>query len=104
MQAIGVAAAITPWKFLLAMIARKAGAALARCPIIAKSALEALLSALAVARLAEEAGVPRGAFQVLVGKPIELLMPPLRDTRIRAAEYTEPEHVFRRFGGLGEPV
>lgn len=96
MQPIGVAAAITPWNFPIAMITRKAGAALAAgCPIIVKPAPETPLSALAVARLAEEAGIPRGVFQVLVGNPVELSTPLLRDTRIRALSFTGSTEVGR---------
>ncbi|WP_128937234.1 NAD-dependent succinate-semialdehyde dehydrogenase [Bradyrhizobium zhanjiangense] len=96
MQPIGVAAAITPWNFPVAMVTRKAGAALAAgCPIIVKPAPETPLSALAVARLAEEAGVPSGVFQVLVGDPIELSTPLLSDTRIRALSFTGSTQVGR---------
>lgn len=96
MQPIGVAAAITPWNFPVAMITRKAGAALAAgCPIVVKPAPETPLSALAVARLAEEAGVPPGVFQVLVGDPIELSTPLLRDARIRALSFTGSTQVGR---------
>lgn len=96
MQPIGVAAAITPWNFPVAMITRKAGAALAAgCPMIVKPAPETPLSALAVARLAEEAGVPAGVFQVVVGNPIELSRPLLRDARIRALSFTGSTQVGR---------
>ncbi|WP_456866634.1 NAD-dependent succinate-semialdehyde dehydrogenase [Bradyrhizobium sp. USDA 4503] len=96
MQPIGLAAAITPWNFPVAMITRKAGAALAAgCPIIVKPARETPLSALAVARLAEEAGIPRGVFQVLVGDPIELSAPLLCDPRIRALSFTGSTQVGR---------
>lgn len=96
MQPIGVAAAITPWNFPVAMITRKAGAALAAgCPIIVKPAPETPLSALAVARLAVEAGVPAGVLQVLIGNPIELSAPLLRDTTIRALSFTGSTHVGR---------
>ncbi|KRQ96850.1 NAD-dependent succinate-semialdehyde dehydrogenase [Bradyrhizobium valentinum] len=96
MQPIGVAAAITPWNFPIAMITRKAGAALAAgCPIIVKPAPETPLSALAVARLAEEAGIPSGVFQVLVGHPIELSAPLLRDERVRALSFTGSTQVGR---------
>ncbi|WP_179733843.1 NAD-dependent succinate-semialdehyde dehydrogenase [Bradyrhizobium sp. IAR9] len=96
MQPIGVAAAITPWNFPVAMITRKAGAALAAgCPAIVKPAPETPLSALAVARLAEEAGIPRGVFQVVVGHPVELSTPLLRDTRIRAVSFTGSTEVGR---------
>ncbi|RZN06030.1 NAD-dependent succinate-semialdehyde dehydrogenase [Bradyrhizobium genosp. SA-3] len=96
MQPIGVAAAITPWNFPVAMIARKAGAALAAgCPVIVKPAPETPLSALALARLAEQAGIPPGVFQVLVGDPIELSAPLLRDTRVRALSFTGSTQVGR---------
>lgn len=96
MQPIGIAAAITPWNFPVAMITRKAGAALAAgCPMIVKPAFETPLSALAVARLAEEAGVPAGVFQVVVGNPIELSRPLLQDARIRALSFTGSTQVGR---------
>ncbi|WIW50289.2 NAD-dependent succinate-semialdehyde dehydrogenase (plasmid) [Bradyrhizobium sp. 62B] len=96
MQPIGVAAAITPWNFPVAMITRKAGAALAAgCPIIVKPAPETPLSALALARLAEQAGFPPGVFQVLVGNPIDLSAPLLSDTRVRALSFTGSTTVGR---------
>ncbi|MFT0531550.1 NADP-dependent succinate-semialdehyde dehydrogenase [Castellaniella hirudinis] len=67
-EPIGVCAAITPWNFPSSMITRKAGAALAAgCPIVVKPALQTPYSALALAVLAEEAGVPAGVFSVLTG-------------------------------------
>ncbi|MCK1346441.1 aldehyde dehydrogenase family protein [Bradyrhizobium sp. 146] len=96
MQPVGVAAAITPWNFPVAMITRKAGAAMAAgCPVIVKPAPETPLSALALARLAEEAGVPRGVFQVLVGNAAELSEPLLRDPRVRALSFTGSTEVGR---------
>lgn len=96
MQPIGVAAAITPWNFPVAMITRKVGAALAAgCPIIVKPAHETPLSALAVARLGEEAGVPRGVFQTVTGSSIELSLPLLRDARVRALSFTGSTEVGR---------
>ncbi|MCK1672014.1 NAD-dependent succinate-semialdehyde dehydrogenase [Bradyrhizobium sp. 150] len=96
MQPIGVAAAITPWNFPVAMITRKAGAALAAgCPIVVKPAPETPLSALALARLAEEARIPAGVFQVVIGDAIELSKPLLRDPRIRALSFTGSTEVGR---------
>ncbi len=67
-QPIGVCAAITPWNFPNAMISRKAGPALAAgCTMVLKPASATPLSALALAELANRAGVPAGVFQVLVG-------------------------------------
>ncbi|MDH2405288.1 NAD-dependent succinate-semialdehyde dehydrogenase [Bradyrhizobium sp. SSUT18] len=96
MQPVGVTAAITPWNFPVAMITRKAGAALAAgCPIIVKPAPETPLSALALARLAEEAGIPRGVFQVVVGDSVELSAPMLRDSEVRALSFTGSTEVGR---------
>lgn len=68
-QPIGVAASITPWNFPNAMIARKVGPALAvGCGFVAKPAGETPLSALAMAVLAERAGVPKGLFSVVTSK------------------------------------
>ena len=68
-QPIGVCAAITPWNFPSAMIARKAGPALAAgCPMVLKPAPATPYSALALAVLAERAGVPPGIFSVLTGE------------------------------------
>ena len=65
-QPIGVCAAITPWNFPIAMVTRKVGPALAAgCPIVLKPARETPLSALALAELAERAGVPPGVFSVV---------------------------------------
>src|SRR5699024_4404592 len=65
-EPIGVCAAITPWNFPSSMITRKAGAALAAgCSIVVKPAAQTPYSALALAVLAQEAGIPAGVFSVL---------------------------------------
>jgi len=67
-QPIGVVAAITPWNFPIAMIARKCAPALAAgCPVVIKPAAETPLSALALAELADQAGIPKGVLNVVVG-------------------------------------
>ncbi|MFA7280305.1 MAG: NADP-dependent succinate-semialdehyde dehydrogenase [Sterolibacterium sp.] len=67
-EPIGVCAAITPWNFPAAMITRKAGPALASgCAMILKPAKQTPYSALALAVLAERAGVPKGVFSVVTG-------------------------------------
>ncbi|WP_036024483.1 NADP-dependent succinate-semialdehyde dehydrogenase [Paraburkholderia dilworthii] len=69
-EPVGICAAITPWNFPAAMITRKVGPALAAgCQIIVKPAEATPLSALALAVLAERAGVPRGVFNVVTGEP-----------------------------------
>lgn len=96
MQAIGVTAAITPWNFPCAMIARKAGAALAAgCPMIVKPAPETPLSALALARLAEEARIPAGVFQVITGEAAPLARRLLHHTDVRAFSFTGSTGVGR---------
>ena len=68
-QPVGVVASITPWNFPSAMITRKVGPALAAgCAIVARPASETPLSALALAVLAERAGVPAGVFSVITSK------------------------------------
>ncbi|PZQ16904.1 MAG: succinate-semialdehyde dehydrogenase (NADP(+)) [Ancylobacter novellus] len=68
-QPAGVVAAITPWNFPAAMITRKAAPALAvGCTFVVKPAIETPLSALALAKLAHEAGVPKGVFSVVTGE------------------------------------
>jgi len=67
-QPVGVVGAITPWNFPSAMITRKVGPALAAgCAVVLKPASQTPLSALALAVLAEEAGLPAGLFNVLTG-------------------------------------
>lgn len=96
MQPIGVTVAITPWNFPSAMIARKAGAALAAgCTMIVKPAPETPLSALALARLAEESGVPPGVLQVLPGEAAPLARRLLENTEVRAFSFTGSTEVGR---------
>jgi succinate-semialdehyde dehydrogenase/glutarate-semialdehyde dehydrogenase len=72
-QPIGVTVAITPWNFPIAMITRKAAPALAAgCTMVIKPAEQTPLSAIALAVLAEEAGVPSGVLQVITGKSREI--------------------------------
>lgn len=72
-EPIGVCAAITPWNFPAAMITRKAGPALAAgCPMVVKPAELTPFSALALAVLAERAGIPAGVFSVITGASREI--------------------------------
>ena len=65
-QPVGVVAAITPWNFPTAMLARKMAPALAAgCAMVSKPAAETPLSAIALAKLAEMAGLPKGLFSVI---------------------------------------
>lgn len=72
-QPVGVVACITPWNFPLAMITRKAGPAIAAgCTVVLKPAEQTPFSALALAELAERAGIPAGVFNVITGDPREI--------------------------------
>ncbi|WP_152222247.1 NAD-dependent succinate-semialdehyde dehydrogenase [Pseudomonas sp. SCB32] len=96
LQPIGVTAAITPWNFPSAMITRKAGAALAAgCPMIVKPAPETPLSALALAKLGQEAGIPAGVFQVVTGDAPKLSARLLQRTEVRAFSFTGSTQVGR---------
>jgi succinate-semialdehyde dehydrogenase/glutarate-semialdehyde dehydrogenase len=72
-EPVGVVACITPWNFPLAMITRKAGPAIAAgCTVVLKPASQTPFSALALAELAERAGVPGGVFNVITGSASEI--------------------------------
>ncbi|OWZ88785.1 succinate-semialdehyde dehydrogenase (NADP(+)), partial [Sinorhizobium sp. LM21] len=72
-QPIGVVAAITPWNFPNAMITRKAGPAFAAgCAMVLKPAAQTPFSAIAIAILAERAGLPKGLFSVITGSAREI--------------------------------
>ncbi len=88
-EPVGVAALITPWNFPSAMITRKAAAALAAgCTVVVHPAQETPYSALALAELAERAGLPAGVFNVVPGEAPEVVEPWLEDTRVRALSFT----------------
>ncbi|WP_211474132.1 NAD-dependent succinate-semialdehyde dehydrogenase [Collimonas humicola] len=72
-QPVGVTAAVTPWNFPLAMVTRKAAPALAAgCTMILKPAEQTPLSALALAYLAQQAGVPAGVLNVITGDAVQI--------------------------------
>ncbi len=97
-QAIGVTAAITPWNFPAAMITRKAGAALAAgCPMIVKPAEGTPLTALALASLGEQAGIPAGVFNVVTGLDAAAIGRTLTESaNIRALSFTGSTEVGRK--------
>jgi succinate-semialdehyde dehydrogenase / glutarate-semialdehyde dehydrogenase len=88
-QPVGVVAAITPWNFPSAMITRKMGPALAAgCTIVIKPASKTPLSAIAIAELAIEAGIPSGVINVLPGQAAEIADAWLADARVRVISFT----------------
>jgi len=88
-EPIGVAAAITPWNFPAAMITRKAGAALSvGCPMVVKPAEQTPLTALALAELAQRAGLPPGVFNVVTGDPAAIGGELTRNPTVRKLSFT----------------
>jgi succinate-semialdehyde dehydrogenase/glutarate-semialdehyde dehydrogenase len=72
-QPVGVVACITPWNFPLAMLTRKAGPAIAAgCTVVSKPATQAPYCSLALAELAERAGLPKGVLNVITGSATEI--------------------------------
>ena len=95
-EPIGVCAAITPWNFPAAMITRKAGPALAAgCTMVLKPASQTPLSALALAVLAERAGIPAGVFSVVTGAAGEVGTELATDARVRKLTFTGSTEVGR---------
>jgi succinate-semialdehyde dehydrogenase/glutarate-semialdehyde dehydrogenase len=96
-QPIGVAALITPWNFPAAMLTRKAGAALAAgCTVLAKPASKTPFTALALAYLAELAGMPAGVFNVLTGDAEVIGAEFTRDPRVRKLSFTGSTETGKR--------
>jgi succinate-semialdehyde dehydrogenase/glutarate-semialdehyde dehydrogenase len=91
-EPVGVVAAITPWNFPLAMIARKIAPALAAgCTVVAKPAEDTPLTALALVRLAQEAGIPPGVLNIVTSSRAqvgEVVGAWLLDSRVRKITFT----------------
>lgn len=96
LEPVGVAALVTPWNFPIAMITRKAAAALAvGCTVIVQPSEETPLSALALAELAERAGFPAGVFNVTTGAPAGIVSEWTADERVRALSFTGSTEIGR---------
>ena len=94
---VGVCAAITPWNFPAAMIARKAGPALAAgCTMVVKPAEQTPFSALALAELARRAGMPPGVFNVLTGDPETIGTALTESPMVRKISFTGSTEVGRK--------
>jgi succinate-semialdehyde dehydrogenase/glutarate-semialdehyde dehydrogenase len=96
-EPIGIAVLITPWNFPAAMATRKIGPALAAgCTVILKPASETPLTAYAMARLGEEAGVPAGVVNVITTRnPGDVTSAMLADPRVRKLSFTGSTGVGR---------
>ncbi len=88
-EPVGVIAAITPWNFPAAMITRKVAPALAAgCTAVVKPASQTPLTALKLAELAHEAGMPEGVLNVITGKSVEIGKAWLSDPRVTKITFT----------------
>ncbi|MDN4607663.1 NAD-dependent succinate-semialdehyde dehydrogenase [Sporosarcina highlanderae] len=88
-QPVGVTAVITPWNFPAAMITRKVGPALAAgCTVVIKPAEQTPLTAIKLAQLAKEAGIPEGVINVVTGDAKTIGDTWLQDTRVRKLTFT----------------
>jgi succinate-semialdehyde dehydrogenase / glutarate-semialdehyde dehydrogenase len=88
-EPVGVVAAITPWNFPAAMITRKVAPALAAgCTAVIKPANQTPLTALKMAELAHEAGIPNGVLNVITGRSSEIGEVWLKDPRVRKITFT----------------
>ena len=86
---VGVVFAITPWNFPTSLITRKIAPALAAgCPIIVKAALDTPFSALALAKLAEEAGIPKGIISVITGDAVPITKEVCQNSKVRKISFT----------------
>ncbi|MBJ2119086.1 MULTISPECIES: NAD-dependent succinate-semialdehyde dehydrogenase [Proteus] len=95
-QGIGVCAAITPWNFPAAMITRKAAPALAAgCTMVIKPANETPYTALALAELAAQAGIPAGVINIVTGDAIKIGEVFTSDNRVRKLSFTGSTGVGR---------
>ena len=95
-EPVGVTAMITPWNFPSAMITRKAAAAMAAgCTTIVHPSKETPFSGLALAVLAERAGIPKGVFNVVTGDSGEIVGPWTKDERVRALSFTGSTEIGR---------
>src|SRR5690625_1105056 len=96
-EPVGVCAAITPWNFPSSMITRKAAAALAAgCPLVVKPASQTPYSALALAVLAEQAGVPAGVFSVITGSAAAIGEEMTSNPIVRKVSFTGSTEIGRQ--------
>jgi succinate-semialdehyde dehydrogenase/glutarate-semialdehyde dehydrogenase len=104
-EPIGVCAAITPWNFPIAMITRKVGPALAAgCTMVLKPAEATPFCALALAALAERAGLPPGVFNVVTGEPREIGSEMTSNPVVRKLSFTGSTEVGRLLMAQSAPT
>lgn len=104
-EAIGVVGIVTPWNFPSAMLTRKAAAALAAgCTIVAHPSSQTPLSALALAELADRAGIPAGVFNIVTGDAATVVGRLCEDPRVRALSFTGSTEIGRSIAAQCAPT
>ncbi|MDR6635125.1 aspartate-semialdehyde dehydrogenase [Phyllobacterium sp. 1468] len=104
-EALGVVGVVTPWNFPSAMLTRKAAAALAAgCTIVAHPSSETPLSALALAELADRAGIPGGVFNIVTGDAATIVGRLCEDSRVRALSFTGSTEIGRLIAAQCAPT
>jgi len=104
-EALGVVGVVTPWNFPSAMLTRKAAAALAAgCTIVAHPSSETPLSALALAELADRAGIPDGVFNIVTGDSATIVGRLCEDPRVRALSFTGSTEIGRLIAAQCAPT
>lgn len=104
-EALGVVGIVTPWNFPSAMLTRKAAAALAAgCTIVAHPSSETPLSALALAELADRAGIPGGVFNIVTGDAATIVGRVCEDSRVRALSFTGSTEIGRLIAAQCAPT
>lgn len=99
-EALGPVGIVTPWNFPSAMITRKAAAAMAAgCSCVVHPSAETPLSALALAEMAERAGVPAGVFNVVPGDAATIVGRMCADSRLRAMSFTGSTEIGQLIAG-----
>lgn len=102
---VGVVAVVTPWNFPSAMITRKAAAALASgCTVVVHPSGETPFSALALAELAERAGIPAGVFNVVTGRPAAIVGVLCESRTVRAMSFTGSTEIGRLIAAQCAPT
>lgn len=104
-EPLGIAALLTPWNFPSAMVTRKAAAALAAgCTIVLHPSSYTPLSALALAELAERAGLPPGVFNVVTGQAAPIARRLCEDERVRVVSFTGSTEIGRLIAAQCAPT
>ncbi|WP_309084641.1 NAD-dependent succinate-semialdehyde dehydrogenase [Chelativorans sp.] len=104
-EPLGVVGLVTPWNFPTAMLTRKAAAALAAgCTVVAHPSSQTPFSALALAELADRAGLPAGVFNIVTGEAQPIVSRLCEDARVRALSFTGSTEIGRLIAAQCAPT